>query len=287
MKAGMKMRFQQTTQAKLTLDKGDLILTSPFNRGLVEDIKALPYSARQWDATNRVWRISYAYGSDVARSVQKHLGQIIEVPKQISYSASYVQTKLFKIEYIGSVRERDDGTQTATGFANGQWSVIFPYQALKDWFGQEQKPDEAPSFYAVLGIKRKATPEEIKKAYRLAAKTWHPDVNREPDAHEQFLRIQRAYEILSDEMMRRRYDAALLFEKEANKQAKRHKEAMVEKYAWQPPLRCGWLSVEGTESLGRFTVGKILAWSEIKNNDGLIMVSYWPKGSEKFQTEWI
>lgn len=280
------MRYNQPTQASLKLDKGDLILTSPFNRGLVEDIKALPYAARKWDASNRVWRIDYAFGSDVAKMVQKHLGQVITVPAQV-YAPYYKQNKLFKVEYIGSVRERDDGTQTATGYADGEWRVIFPFQALKDWFGAEQKPDESPTFYAVLGIQRKATPEEIKKAYRLAAKTWHPDLNKEPDAQQQFIKIQRAYEVLSEAQSRKKYDAALIFERDARKNEAKRKEAFQEYHAWQPPIRCGMIAVEGTESLGRFTVQKILGWSEIKNQLGLTMIAYWPKGSDKFQVEWI
>src|SRR3989304_1276194 len=204
--------MRQNPQANLTLDRGDLILTSPFNRGLVEGIKALPYHDRQWDNTRKVWRIKYMWGSDVAALVKRHLNQEVSVPRQITFRDAGPITRMFKIEYLGSVRDRDDGSQTATGYANGEWGGIFPADVLRKWFTDDNaRPDEAPTLYAVLGIKRNATPEEVKKAHRLAARTWHPDVNKEPDAHEQFIRIQRAYEVLSDEQQRRKYNAALTF----------------------------------------------------------------------------
>ena len=283
------MRYQ--TQANLTLDKGDLILTSRYHPGLVEDIKALPYHDRSYQPADKTWRIKYQWGKDVQDLVYKHLGQVVQVPPQVTYSAEYIQTRLFRVEYIGSIRERDDGSLIATGFMDKGWNIIFPYSALKEWFGQEQKPDEAPTFYAVLGVKRKASPDEIKKAYRLAARTWHPDVNKEPDAHEQFIKIQNAYEILKEDMTRRKYDAALKFEKDYIKKIQRQekwkKEYEATIKAWNPPVRCGWLMVEGTESLGRFFVQKIIQWNSITNETGLSMVSYWPKGADTFKVEFI
>ena len=276
--------MRQNQQANLTLDRGDLILTSPFNRGLVEGIKALPYHGRQWDPGRKVWRIKYMWGSDVAALVKRHLGQEIHIPAQITFRDPGPVTRMLRIEYIGSIRDRDDGSQTATGFANGEWSVIFPDDVLRKWFAaDDSKPGEALTLYAVLGIKKNATSDEIRKAHRLAARTWHPDVNKEPDAQEQFIRIQHAYEVLSDEQQRRKYNAGLIFERDANKHAK----TRVERYGWQPPARCGYVTCEGTESLGRFTVRAILAWSTITNDVGLSMVSYWPKGADKFVSEWL
>merc|ERR1719453_824986 len=61
-------------------------------------------------------------------------------------------------------------------------------------------------FYAELGVGRSASEGEIKKAYRAAARKWHPDVNQEPGAKEKFQSINEAYQILSDPQMRQRYD---------------------------------------------------------------------------------
>jgi DnaJ family protein A protein 2 len=61
-----------------------------------------------------------------------------------------------------------------------------------------------PSLYDVLGIERGASVEEIRKAYKAAAREKHPD--RGGDA-EEFKAIQQAHEVLSDEGKRRMYDA--------------------------------------------------------------------------------
>ncbi len=62
-------------------------------------------------------------------------------------------------------------------------------------------------FYQVLGVKRDAKPEEIKKAYRRLARKYHPDVNPGDKASEErFKAITEAHEVLSDEKKRKVYD---------------------------------------------------------------------------------
>lgn len=63
-------------------------------------------------------------------------------------------------------------------------------------------------YYKVLGISKNAKASEIKEAYRQMAKTYHPDRNPEPEAHEQFLLINKAYKILSDKDERELYNYA-------------------------------------------------------------------------------
>jgi len=64
----------------------------------------------------------------------------------------------------------------------------------------------ARDYYDILGVSRSADPDELKRAYRRLARKYHPDVNKEPGAEEQFKEINKAYETLSDQQMRMRYD---------------------------------------------------------------------------------
>lgn len=62
-------------------------------------------------------------------------------------------------------------------------------------------------YYNVLGVKRDASQDEIKKAYRKLARKYHPDINRNAGAEEKFKGIAEAYEVLGDEDNRKKYDA--------------------------------------------------------------------------------
>jgi molecular chaperone DnaJ len=61
-------------------------------------------------------------------------------------------------------------------------------------------------YYEVLGVSRDAAAEELKRAYRRLARQYHPDINKEADAEERFKEINEAYEVLSDQEKRARYD---------------------------------------------------------------------------------
>ena len=66
---------------------------------------------------------------------------------------------------------------------------------------------DAKDPYALLGVARTATEDEIRKAYRKLARKYHPDVNpNNSKAEDRFKEISLAYEILSDKEKRTRYD---------------------------------------------------------------------------------
>lgn len=61
-------------------------------------------------------------------------------------------------------------------------------------------------YYEVLGIDKGASKDEIKKAYRKLARKYHPDVNKEAGAADQFKEVKEAYETLSNDQKRGQYD---------------------------------------------------------------------------------
>jgi len=63
-----------------------------------------------------------------------------------------------------------------------------------------------PDFYETLGVKKGASKEEIKSAYRKQAMQWHPDRNKSADAEEKFKEINEAYEVLSNDQKKTAYD---------------------------------------------------------------------------------
>uniref|UniRef100_A0A670HWS0 DnaJ homolog subfamily C member 10 n=1 Tax=Podarcis muralis TaxID=64176 RepID=A0A670HWS0_PODMU len=66
-------------------------------------------------------------------------------------------------------------------------------------------PDQ--DYYSLLGISKEATSREIRQAFKKLALKLHPDKNQnDPEAHENFLKINRAYEVLKDEDLRKKYD---------------------------------------------------------------------------------
>lgn len=60
--------------------------------------------------------------------------------------------------------------------------------------------------YDIMGIKRSATQQEIKKTYRRLVKDAHPDRNKAEDAQDKFVQLTKAYDLLSDPERRRAYD---------------------------------------------------------------------------------
>ncbi|KAK0067173.1 dnaJ subfamily C member 10 [Biomphalaria pfeifferi] len=67
--------------------------------------------------------------------------------------------------------------------------------------------DAGEDYYAMLGVNKEASVKEIRKAFKKLAISKHPDKNTDdPEAHNVFIKINRAYEVLKDEDLRKKYD---------------------------------------------------------------------------------
>ncbi|HTA78922.1 MAG TPA: J domain-containing protein [Terracidiphilus sp.] len=105
-------------------------------------------------------------------------------------------------------------------------------------------------YYALLGVKKTATPEEIRKAFRKAARKYHPDVNPgDKKAEEKFKEISEANDILSDEKKRKIYDQVGFYSDQID-------PAQAEAYARQqnsggrPPVDFGGFDFSGFQGGG-------------------------------------
>lgn len=268
---------------------GSLAVNFSYDPGLIGALKAaIPYVDRKWDPGQKVWHIAPQHGQTMAKLIEQYLDETVRVP-QVTQAVAH-STQLFQVMYIGAAKERGNGESSSYGYADGTWRVIFPLDVLQQWFCVTTRPDERLSLYAILGIPQTATQSGLKAAFRRLARQWHPDVCKEPDATQQFQAINHAYEVLSSPLQRQKYDAGLAFEASlTSQQAKRQTlgSLLGSQPVWKPPLRCGWILVEGIESLGRFVVDKILQWEDVVNEQGRTLVTSWPSGADTFVEGWV
>ena len=101
-------------------------------------------------------------------------------------------------------------------------------------------------YYATLGVKKTATPEEIRKAFRKAARRYHPDVNPgDKRAEEKFKEISEANDILSDEKKRKVYDQLGFYSDQIDPA---QAEAYARQQGGQSPVDFGGFDFSGFQS---------------------------------------
>lgn len=271
--------------ANLTYDSGSLIFDFSYDAGLVGALKGqIPYTDRQWDRDLKHWRVMPKHAQKLAELTFEYLGILLDLP--IMPNADTLEVKQIKLMYLGKCKDKGQAERVAAGHDGQGWNLSFPESVLRAYFKMPLSPLAATTHYSVLGVKQDASQDEIKSAYRRLSRQWHPDVCKQPDATAQFQKIGQAYEALKDERKRAMYDAGLSL------QASMPRDNDLPQDDWMPPLRCGWLLVEGESGLGKFRVSNILAWEDVIEN-GRVMVTSWgydrvaDKADDSYTVNWI
>ena len=79
---------------------------------------------------------------------------------------------------------------------------------------------EFVDYYEILGVSSLASSDEVRKAFRMLSRRYHPDVSKEENAEEIYQKITEAYEVLGDEDKRRDYDLNYSYLKKQNNDSK-------------------------------------------------------------------
>lgn len=270
-------------RCNLTSDSGTIAITSPYDAGFVTELKsAIPASERRYKPESKSWVVSPRHGKTLQDLCMKYFNELPLLPN-VANIKPIVRQRILEVRYIGTTKDRGSDERSAYGWLNGGWNVIFSESVLRAWFDAPAVPDEQPNLYSVLCVVRGATDDEVKSGYRRMARQWHPDACKEPNAHEQFLAIQHAYEVLTKN--RERYDAGLAFEMSLRNTPKTN-NFLASNDGYRSPLRCGLIMVEGIESMGIFQVSKVFAWQDIVDSRGRILVVSWPKDAKTFEEIW-
>ncbi len=268
----------------ISLVGGALEFRAPYDQQMVAELKLrIPASDRRWDGTRKSWLVSPNQGHMLQEISKRYFGMQPALPAMPTAAAS-VQTRLLEVRYLG--RTKPHGSEeTAYAWVDNGWRAVFTKAALQEWFGVSSRPGESATLYQVLGLKQDAAPADIKGAWKRLVRQWHPDTCREPDAAGQFRAIKDAYDVLSNEGNRARYDAGLKLQALVGPMGDGVAVAGV--LEWVPPLRCGWIMGEGTDKVSGFYVTRIVGWQDITRADGCTLVSSWPNGAEKPVEVWI
>lgn len=275
-------------RSSLEIKDGALVVRTPYDAGMVAQLKGLPNSDRKYDPDDKVWLVDPKHSVKVAQWIEFFLEEKVTVPEfRGGYDSKLKQWLI--IRYVGGSKLRADGTLSSfgiLGYTGMDWKVIFPEQVLRDYFDKGSPVvGGLDNYYSLLSISRSANPDEIKTAFRRMAKIWHPDYCKEANASEMFIAVKDAYDVLGDEGKRARYDAGLLLESTI---AQTSTSSVADTpWGYRAPLRSGKILVEGINRFSMIEVTKICDWQDITDEQGRTLIVSWPSGAKEPVEEWI
>ncbi len=265
---------------------------SSYDSDLVSALKSkIPFNDRSPHYENnkfRYWIISPKKFGELRRIIKLELGIDAQIIGKTIQGSPQQETRLIRVEYIGQVKDRAGGEPSAFGAVCTQgwgieFSIVLPESVLKNWFNGDDKIISRSTFYTALAVVQSATKQELKKAYRKQSRRYHPDVNKDEDAHEMMLIINNAYDILRNPLKRKRYDAGLKLE------ASLDKKSTIDSSLYGSlliPVRCGMILAKGQYKVGRFTITEILQWDDIVEN-GKTLVTSWDSSTNLLVRNWV
>ena len=285
---------------------GSLRWTSTYDAAMVAEFKSrVPAHFRAWEPAAGSWLIDPSVAVTVAGLVQTFLGVDMAIPP-LGAAAAVKQVRLLRVLYIGQAKWRRDNSYTASAYVEdeqgrGRWGLVLPVGVMRayfegglaDLFADIAVDDE----WSLLGLDRtkaaRYTDAEIKAAARKAKALAHPDRHGSTrEAHEYFLKVQEAGDILS-EPFGRHISITAADEAEKDRAAKLSDYARAGRisYTYAPPAtaRTGWFLVEGAPLLGdrQFLVSKIVRAEEIVDDFGRVLAARINRGERTPTPYWV
>lgn len=282
-------------------------LKMKYNSRMISKIKALiPPNMRRWEQAKRQWYIGSAYYDSIIDVLQKNGVDfnVAGVDKKTSFIK--LEDKEFTVEHIGKeiywINVPGDLISHASGYnpiariipcasisdncyigyTFERKLFLFPkfamerYKNLHGVLDSQKVPNiNSNDLFKVLGVNKNSRPEEIKNAFRKLSLIHHPDRG---GSVEDFLKIKKAYEVLGNELTRRKYLGILSF-------MEKTKEKVIKpEIDFQLPFNCARVCAHGFLWLGLF-VSIDIKWAKKIVKGNLMMTSV--KNGNTYDIKWI
>ncbi|CAN6723702.1 unnamed protein product [Malus baccata var. baccata] len=194
---GLKNLLKKTKSAEDNVNKGKLrVAVEDFKAALALDPNHLAHNVHLHLGLCKVL-VKLGRGKDALSSCNEALTIDEELLEALVQRG---EAKLLTEDWDGAVEDLKSAAQQSPQDMNIREALMRAEKALK----MSKRKD----WYKILGVSKTASISEIKRAYKKLALQWHPDKNVEnrQEAEDKFREIAAAYEVLSDEDKRTRYD---------------------------------------------------------------------------------